>query len=230
MAFAGAAAAWILRRKTQIEVLQILLSFTGAYLLAVTVTHLLPEVFAHGDSMNAAYFILLGFFVQLLIVQFTRGIEHGHLHLHDHLNSGYVTGVVFGLSLHAFLEGVPLSGSGMTHDHTEHVYYAVLIHKLPETFSLATVLFFSLRKTVYALIILAFFSVITPLGAWAGKLIGSETMENNITWLIAIVCGTFIHISTTIIFESSGKAHRISILKFLAILAGVGVSFISRWL
>jgi hypothetical protein len=55
-------------------------------------------------------------------------------------------------------------------------------------------------------------------------------MEQQITWLIAIVCGTFIHISTTIIFESSGKAHRISIYKFLAILAGVGVSFISRWM
>jgi hypothetical protein len=72
--------------------------------------------------------------------------------------------------------------------------------------------------------------LVTPLGAWVGKYIGSESMEHDITWLIAVVCGTFIHISTTIIFESSGKAHRISIYKFLAILAGVGVSFISRWL
>ena len=33
--------------KTKIDFLQILLSFTGAYLLAITVTHLVPEVFAH---------------------------------------------------------------------------------------------------------------------------------------------------------------------------------------
>lgn len=226
MAAAGAFAAWVLRNKTKIDFLQILLSFTGAYLLAITVTHLVPEVFAHNNSSNTAYFILAGFFMQLLIVQFTRGIEHGHLHLHEAGSGGYVAGVVFGLTLHAFLEGVPLSGSDIGHDHAEHVYYAILIHKLPEAFSLATVLFFSLKKHSHAAIILLLFTLVTPAGAWAGHFLSERSAGHSINWLLAIVCGTFIHISTTIIFESSGKAHHISLYKFLAILLGTGLSLI----
>jgi zinc transporter ZupT len=225
-AIGGSLLAWQLRSKSKIELLQVFLSFSGAYLLAVTVTHLLPEVFVHGEGERMAFFILIGFFVQLLIVQFTRGIEHGHLHLHQHFGNEYVAGVFFGLSIHAFLEGFPLASNAIDVHNGQHLYYAVLIHKLPEAFSLATVLFFSLKKN-YAWLLLSIFILITPAGALAGNLLAEQSESHSISWLIAIVCGSFIHISTTIIFESSGKAHKISMYKFLAIVAGVGIALLS---
>ena len=39
---------------------QLLLSFSGAYLLAITVTHLLPEVFEHNENSKIGIFIILG--------------------------------------------------------------------------------------------------------------------------------------------------------------------------
>ncbi len=231
----GIVTAWLLRNKTHSEFLSILLSFSGAYLLGTVVLHLLPEIFhaeagasdAHGHNHVTAMFVLLGFFIQLIIVQFTRGIEHGHLHLHEHHNSSYVAGVVFGLSVHAFMEGIPLSAG--TAGEVAPVFKAILIHKIPEGFALATVLFFSLRNKALTALLLVAFLAMTPLGSVLG---GMATEQHMLTYnrLIAIVCGSLIHISTTIIFEASGKAHRISIYKFSAILIGAGIALAGIWL
>jgi zinc transporter ZupT len=232
-AIAGGAGAWVLKNKTHNEFLSILLSFSGAYLLGVIVLHLLPEVFAHAQNTNPdhahdysiALCILAGFFIQLIIVQFTRGIEHGHLHLHDHLSKGYVIGVLFGLSVHALLEGIPLSDSSIDQQQIQSLFWAIFIHKIPEAFALATVLFFSIQKPVYAAFFILCFACLTPLGSvLSNNMINSSERMN---WLIAIVCGSLIHISTTIIFEASGKAHKISWYKFLAILTGASISLLT---
>ncbi|MBC8045484.1 MAG: ZIP family metal transporter [Fimbriimonadaceae bacterium] len=227
----GGAGAWFLRNKTHSEFLNILLSFSGAYLLGVVVLHLLPEVFAqtvqtttaHAHNYSIAIFILLGFFIQLIIVQFTRGIEHGHMHLHEHLSKGYVFGVLFGLGVHAFMEGLPLADRS---NDMHAVYWAIVLHKIPETFALATVLFFSYKNSVTASVLILFFALLTPLGSFAGKYL-SEDAAINMHILIAIVCGSLIHISTTIIFEASGKAHKISLYKFLAIVVGAAISLLT---
>ncbi len=224
----GIGAAWMLRNKTHSEFLGILLSFSGAYLLGTVVLHLLPEVFHAQTGMTdsghdhiTAMFILAGFFIQLIIVQFTKGLEHGHLHLHEHHNGGYVAGVVFGLSVHAFMEGIPLS-NGLNGD-IGQVFNAILIHKIPEAFALATVLFFSIRNQWLNIALLVAFVLMTPLGSIAGQMI---TENHMLTYnrLIAIVTGSLVHISTTIIFESSGKTHKISLYKFAAILVGSGIA------
>jgi zinc and cadmium transporter len=108
-----------------------------------------------------------------------------------------------------------------------HIYYAILIHKLPEAFSLATILFFSVRNKMYAWLLLLLFALVTPAGALLSGWLSATDANHEIVWLMAIVCGTFIHISTTIIFESSGKAHKISWYKFLAIVLGVGFALMS---
>lgn len=234
-AIAGIGAAWILRKKTHSEFLSILLSFSGAYLLGTVVLHLLPEIFHQevslldhsNDAHITAVFVLAGFFIQLFIVQFTRGLEHGHMHLHDHHTKSYVASVVFGLSVHAFMEGFPLSDAA-DYGVIEPVYKAILLHKIPEAFALATVLFFSIRNKVITLSLLGLFTIMTPLGSYIGEVITSSHMLAY-NRLIAIVCGSLIHISTTIIFEASGKAHKISLYKLGAILVGAGIALAGVW-
>lgn len=223
----GSVAAWLMRKQTKNEVLNILLSFTGAYLLGVTVIHLLPEVFAHATGTTIPLFIFAGFFVQLIIVQFTRGIEHGHLHLHEQFSKSYVFGVFFGLSMHAFLEGIPLAATEMDVESTRQIFLAVMLHKIPESFALATVLFFSFKDLRAAIPLLILFIFMTPLGGIFGSFLTHESASHSINWLLAMVSGTFIHISTTIIFEAGGKSHRISLYKFLAIIAGALVTYIA---
>ena len=58
--------------------IQILLTFSGAYLLAVSVLHLLPELFRHNHSEHIGLYILGGFLIQIVLEYFSQGIEHGH--------------------------------------------------------------------------------------------------------------------------------------------------------
>ena len=50
--------------------LQLLLTFSGAYLLAVSVLHLIPELFNNNASNNIGIFILAGFLIQILLEYF----------------------------------------------------------------------------------------------------------------------------------------------------------------
>ena len=55
-----------------------LLAFSGAFLLSITLLHLLPETI-ETSGHSAGLLILAGFFLQLVIQRFTHGVEHGHI-------------------------------------------------------------------------------------------------------------------------------------------------------
>src|SRR5476651_2157398 len=61
--------------------LKLVLSFSGAYLFGITVLHLIPDAY-HGDDNYVGVFILIGFLFQIVLEQFSDGIEHGHMHVH----------------------------------------------------------------------------------------------------------------------------------------------------
>ena len=60
--------------------INLLLTFSGAYLLAITTQHLLPEVFQNDNTRYLGLFILGGFLFQIILEYFSKGIEHGHYH------------------------------------------------------------------------------------------------------------------------------------------------------
>src|SRR5690606_36350435 len=64
-----------------------LLSFSGAFLLALTLFDLLPEVYEHLDAKQTGLFIMLGILLQILLEFFSKGAEHGHVHVHKHERS-----------------------------------------------------------------------------------------------------------------------------------------------
>src|SRR5262245_10511867 len=87
--------------------LKLLLAFSGAYLFALCVLHLIPETYESGSG-KIGYFILAGFILQLLLEFFSEGIEHGHVHIHQTHQHAFPFTIIFSLSLHSFLEGMPL--------------------------------------------------------------------------------------------------------------------------
>src|SRR5690606_25211642 len=61
-----------------------LLVFAGSYLFAITVIHILPELYRQSLGLELiGLFVLVGFFVQQLLEYFTSGVEHGHIHTSD---------------------------------------------------------------------------------------------------------------------------------------------------
>jgi hypothetical protein len=77
-----------------------------------------------------------------------------------------------------------------------------------------------------AVALLALFAAMAPLG----MLISSHTaLAQHSRALMAIVIGIFMHISTTILFESS-EIHRFHIAKLAAIILGVALGILSLML
>jgi zinc transporter ZupT len=204
-----------------------LLAFSGAFLLSITFLHLLPETFEELPA-SAGIYLLTGFFLQLIIQKFTHGIEHGHTHTHNHNHHIPLTSILLGLSLHAFLEGLPL-GFNYRQGATEpSLYLAVAAHKLPEAM-LACSLVYSTKGRNAAIIILILFSLVTPLGSFIASMLGMKYyfISKVVTSLIPVVAGSFIHIATTIFFESGTKQHMLTRYKVMAIISGIGIGLLT---
>lgn len=209
--------------------LRLFLSFSGAYLLGISFLHLLPGVFEQ-RLIEPGYWVLGGFFIQLLLEQLSGGVEHGHIHAHAQAPWSYAFSVMLGLSLHAFMEGMPLAGYESFHvDHhghshgSEHLFIGILMHKAPAAFALGLLLQWSGFRTWTVALCLLIFSLMTPVGALLAGNFALGPKEQQI--LISLVIGSFLHISTTILFEADGaQKHRISLYKFLAILAGIAMA------
>ena len=125
------------------KITQVLLSFSGAYLLAITITHLLPEVFSTQNA-NIGFFIILGLLIQLVMDYFSKGAEHGHIHTHG--NEKLPTILFVSLCLHAFMEGIPIND----HEHQE-LLWAIVVHKIPITIVLGSFLVHAKRSLVQSL-------------------------------------------------------------------------------
>ena len=204
----------------------LLLAFSGAFLLGITCLHLLPETFA--DLPNGAGpYLLLGFFLQLLIQRATHGIEHGHVHIEgrDHAHNLPALSILAGLALHAFMEGIPLGFNYRNSGTNPSLFLAVGAHKLPEAMLLCMLLkqAYSTRKTA---VLMLLFALITPCAALAATFLGLRygAMARAVTVIIPIVAGSFIHIATTIFFESGTRQHALTRGKAAAMLVGLGIA------
>ncbi|HYD22701.1 MAG TPA: ZIP family metal transporter [Flavipsychrobacter sp.] len=207
--------------------MNLLLAFSGSFLLSITFLHLLHETFEELHA-TAGLYLLTGFFLQLIIQRFTHGIEHGHVHTDGHDHHVPLGSILAGLGLHAFMEGLPL-GFNYTEEATgPSLYLAVAAHKLPEII-LATTLVLGIKGRQQALLTLVIFSLLTPAGSMLASLMSQKYsfMMQVRTILIPVVAGSFIHIATTIFFESGTKQHLLTRQKVFAILLGVGIGLLS---
>ncbi|TAF74867.1 MAG: hypothetical protein EAZ53_07365 [Bacteroidetes bacterium] len=207
---------------------KILLSFSGAYLFSITVIHILPELFSHSNAtLYTGIFVLAGFYFQILIDYFSEGIEHGHIHHHAHAHSGRGTIMLYvSLFVHSLLEG-SLLVHPHAHNHdgeVRHLLFGLMLHKIPEAFALTAVLLVDLGKKKWVLGLLFLYALASPFGVVLSDYM-SENLNTNVeifTYLFAFVAGNFLHISTTIFFESEPQNHTFKGSKLIVIaLAGI---------
>ena len=97
----------------------------------------------------------------------------------------------------------------------------MILHKIPEAIALKTIFNASGLNKVKSWIYVGLFGLTAPLGLIFGETITS-TLHIDMSWILGIAIGMFLHISTTIIFESS-EGHRINVLKLVAIVLGFGI-------
>jgi len=202
----------------------LLLAFSGAFLFGITALHLMPETFQELGE-KAGIYILFGFFVQLLLQRLSHGVEHGHIHEQDtHAHS--ITPIIIGLCIHAFMEGIPLGFNYQSESTAPSIFLGVAAHKIPEAITLSILLLTSPNKSNKYLLILLF-AFVSPISGILAMVYGQKFafVSHLLVYIIPVVIGSFLHISTTILYESGTKHHQLSRQKVIAVILGLGFAF-----
>ncbi|MCG5644723.1 MAG: ZIP family metal transporter [Flavobacteriaceae bacterium] len=195
--------------------IKLCLAFSGAFLLAVILFELFPEIYEHQQPKLMGLFVMLGILLQIILEFFSKGAEHGHVHL-DKKSKNIPWALFISLSIHAFLEGIPAGGHS-------HLLYGIVVHKLTVAIILSIFLLQTAIPFKKALGIMLAFSLMTPLGSFLSTEVALAAQWSNA--LTALVIGVLLHIATVILFESS-EGHAFNLRKIIVILLGIGTAYL----
>lgn len=212
--------------------LGILLTFSGGYLLANTMVHLIPELFI--SKIKPLYiggYLTIGFFLQRFIETFSAGVEHGHSMApatgHCCTKNHKIFPFLISIALHAILDGTILVHG---HSHSNQgLLLGMMLHKFVEAFALMSVLRNFTSSIGRSIVYLVIFSLASPIGLWLSNHVNDYTAGSGGFVLLAVVTGNFLYISATMLFESNPD-HSLNKIAVWISLLGAGVATLIEFL
>ncbi len=202
--------------------IKMLLAFSGAYLFSIVIIHFLPELYEEKGAVIGLT-VLAGFLLQILLDFYSTGLEHGHFHASHFKQGVFPLSAIVGLFAHEFFEGLPIELQNSEAGY-KTMLLAVVLHKIPITvvvYALLNTIGISSKKMWMVIIM---FALISPFGTLVGSLI--PALGNYSAYLTAFATGIFLHVSTTILFESSNN-HKYNLTKILVVIAGMVLAYFS---
>lgn len=156
----------VMRKEWPQRVQEYLLALGAGFILALVFLELIPESL-HAVGASAPLFILLGY----AVLHFFEHTVVGHLHFGEETHREVMVSPVAsistftGLFIHAFFDGFSIS-AGMQYDFSLGllVFFAVLLHKIPEGLTIASVMLAADRRRMTAFLASAAIGVATMLG------------------------------------------------------------------
>jgi zinc and cadmium transporter len=106
--------------------------------------------------------------------------------------------------------------------------FGIALHHIPAAFALASVMMVNKVSRNKMIFFLALFAIMAPAGYFF-----SDTLSHTATFnlqqyfnrIMGVVIGIFLHISTTILFESS-EGHKFNLRKMIVVLLGISIPLI----
>lgn len=195
-----------------------LLVVSAGFLITICVVEVFPQIY-HTDNHNIGLWIIFGVLLQMFLENLTKGFEHGHFHYEK--CQILPLGLVLGMFIHAFIEGIPLSKDV---EEVSPYLMGILFHNLPISFVLGAFLLREKKNKLIAWITILLFALASPLGMLVGDFLTSEW----ISYFLALSGGIFLHISSVIIFESN-KSHKMDWEKMLLVVLGIMLALLGHF-
>ena len=223
-AFANVAGGMILLLKPrwELKLLKLIISFGAGYMLGAAALAMIPESLKLTD--NAPIFFLIGyltihFFEHTIIPHFHFGEE-----THSEVMVNPLVGIssIFGLSMHTLFDGISIgSGFLISPKLGLLIFLAVVLHKIPEGFTVSSIVLASGRSKRSAIMASAILAVSTILGA-----VLISFFSHSVRYALPFSAGVTFYIAASdlvpIINESRGLS-----LSF-AFFAGIVVFYFSE--
>jgi len=177
------------------RLLHFFVAFATGLFLGIVFLHLLPEVLSAQSAGALAppwpgLLVLLGVVV-LYVLQ--NLVLPGRGSSDPHVAAGW--GSFFGLTLHAFVAGLGLTAADAQPDVASALYVSLLVHKLAEGFSLATVFSLGGSSRRRTLVVVTAFALATPVGMLIGTGLLGALGTTGAQALSALAAGTFLFVS-----------------------------------
>ena len=188
--------------------LPFLITFVAAYVFSSTLVHLLPEVMHQClDTTSVGLSLLFGFLVQHLIVQYSRGVEHGHTHNVEDKGIG-VRQLLIALIFHSSLEG--LVGLHMFLQKSawkiDALFLGIILHKLPAAYALTSILRKQHKHLPQVIYSVGLFGMATPVTLILAYAIRDSLSDQGWSGVVLpFLGGMFLHLSTAMFFEVAPK-------------------------
>ena len=219
--------------------MHLVLSFSAGVLLGAAFFHMLPEAIEVG-GLPSLYWALGGFVFLFLLERYvlihwckedelweeSAGHEahaHAHAHAHDHGHGSGTLGMatLVGMSIHTLTDGFAL-GTAVEAGIGASVFLAILLHKLPSSFSLSSILLhenYAIRRTLQ---LTGLFALTLPLGVLlyvvAAKFIPSETFGPR---ALGFSAGTFLHLAVADLIPDLHRRRSDRFQLSAALIAGI---------
>jgi Predicted divalent heavy-metal cations transporter len=205
------------------------IAFGAGTMLGAAFLHMLPEGAELAGSLSITM-ALAGFVVLYLVEQLS--LKHPHEE-----DEGEFTEIGFlaflGLTIHDLVDGISLGAGHDIPAITPAIFLALVLHKIPNTFSLSLLLLHGGYSKKKVLLFLSTFLVAIPIGALLSEpLISLMGPDHNraIGALVGFSSGTFVYIAAyELLPEMQRKATRGSWIGLFFIL-GVAVMMLLRML
>jgi zinc and cadmium transporter len=211
----------LLRELSQ-RALALLLSFSAGVLLGAVFFHMMPET---GKVLNEGIgWPILGGFLLIFIMErfvFVHACEEHTCDIHQMGIPAFL-----GISLHSLLDGVALGAGLMLPQLGPVVLLAVLIHKMPDSISISSILLSAgwHRRKVAALNVL--FALTTPLGALIAYFSLRSLAAEHVAVAVGVSAGTFLAIATADILPQVHRIEQRNPTTVIFLLLGLLVSWL----
>ena len=150
-----AGGALLVRRQWDHRFLKYFMALGAGFMLATSITEMVPASVGleGGNGERSGFLVLLGY----LIIHFCEHVVSGHFHFGEETHHDEFVGhhrsntILLGLAIHAFFDGVAIaSGFQVSSWLGWIVFLAIFLHKIPEGFTISSVMLAGGRSSVTA--------------------------------------------------------------------------------
>ncbi|HET8568023.1 MAG TPA: ZIP family metal transporter [Candidatus Limnocylindria bacterium] len=201
--------------------LGLLMALGAGNLLGVAIIELIPESINEVGEI-APVFILGGY----LLIHFFEHVFAPHLHFGEEthgsaiVDSHVTSTALIGLGLHAFMDGVAIGSAFLANPALGVlVFAAIMLHKLPEGFTIASVMKAAGTTRSWALSASAILGVATFVGVLASSAVGGLA-----GYTLAIATGSVLYVGATDLMSEANKEE--SILNPVMVFLGIAMFFV----
>jgi ZIP family zinc transporter/zinc and cadmium transporter len=210
----------IVQKHWERRYLKYFVALGAGFMLATSLVEVVPESLRLGGK-NAAFLILVGY----LIIHFFEHTVTPHFHFgeetheNEFVHAHKSVSVVLGLTIHTFFDGVAIASGFLVSEWLGWlIFLAVFLHKIPEGFTVASVMLASGRSRMTA------WGASALLGA--ATLAGVLTMalfRHHVTAGLPLSAGVTIYVAASDLMPEVNKEPGVKMA--LVVFLGVGLLF-----